>query len=172
MCAIGDVPFLRSTFERDWGFEVDFYQDSDFWARFVKVRGTFRLYSHYNGSIFGLVRKSIRYNVNSAWGNQTGPVWSWAVHTLSDRYLCWFGKSKPTLESKRVMTRFCSKNGVDPLNSPFTLVAERPEKVADTERITSGIGAFQLIIVTGIVPDRRGQMWTEDLSDMIFGALR
>ena len=41
---------------------------------------------------------------------------------------------------------------------PFTLRAERSKKLYDTERITFGIGAFQLVIVTGIVPDRRGQM--------------
>ena len=31
-----------------------------------------RLCSHYTRLIFGLVRESIRYNVNSAWGNRTG----------------------------------------------------------------------------------------------------
>ena len=103
--------------------------------------------------------------------NRTRPVWSWAVHTISDRYLFWSGKSKCTLESKRVITRFRSKNGADPLNRSFTLGAERSKKLSDTERITFGIGAFQLVIVTGIVPDQRGQMWTEGLSDTVFGAL-
>ena len=30
------------------------------------------------------------------------------------------------------------------------------QKLSDMERITFGIGAFQLVIVTGIVPDWRG----------------
>ena len=41
---------------------------------------------------------------------------------------------------------------------PFTLRAEHSKKLSDTECVTFGIGAFQLVIVTGIVPDRRGQM--------------
>ena len=41
-----------------------------------------------------------------------------------------------------------------------------------TYHFRSGIGAFQLVIVTGIVPDWWGQMLTEGLSDMVFGALR
>ena len=50
---------------------------------------------------------------------------------------------------------FRSKNGTDPLNRSFTLAAECSKKLSDTERITFGIGAFQLVIVTGTVPDRR-----------------
>ena len=49
--------------------------------------------------------------------------------------------------------RFRSKNGGDPLNRSFTLGAERSKKLSDTECITFGIGAFHLVIVTGIVPD-------------------
>ena len=42
------------------------------------------------GSIFGPVRKSIRYNVNDARGNagvEIGTVWSWAIHIVPDRYV-------------------------------------------------------------------------------------
>ena len=39
---------------------------------------------------------------------------------------------------------------------PFTLRAERSKKLSDTERITFGIGAFQFVIVTRIVPERWG----------------
>ena len=35
---------------------------------------SFRLCSHYTGSIFGPVGKSNRYNVNSAWGNHLSDV--------------------------------------------------------------------------------------------------
>ena len=68
--------------------------------------------------------------------------------------------------------KFRSKNVADLLNSPFTLGAERSKKLSDTEHTTIGIGASQVIIVTEIVPDRRGQMWTEGLSNMAFGVLR
>ena len=47
-----------------------------------------------------------------------------------------------------------SKNRADPLNRSFTLVGERSKMLSDTERITFGIWAFQLVIVTGIVPER------------------
>ena len=107
-------------------------------------------------SIFGPVLESIRYNVNSAWGNRTGP--DLFTPCILDRYLFWSGKSKPTLESKRAIMRFRSKNGGDLLKRSFTLGAERSKNLSDTECITSGIGAFQLIIVTGIVPDWPAQM--------------
>ena len=45
-------------------------------------------------------------------------------------------KANPTLKSKRVITRFRSKIGADPLNSSFTLGTERSKKLSDTERIT------------------------------------
>ena len=57
-----------------------------------------------------------------------------------------------------MITRFRSKSGADPLNSQFTLRAERSRKLSDTERITFGIGVFQLIIVTKIVPDQLDQV--------------
>ena len=57
-----------------------------------------------------------------------------------------------------MITRFRSKNEADPLNRSFTLGAERSKKLSDTERITFGIAVFQLVIVTGTVPDRLGQM--------------
>ena len=38
-----------------------------------------------------------------------------------------------------MITRFRSKNGADPLNSPF-------QKIFDTDHITFGIGAFQVKI--------------------------
>ena len=58
----------------------------------------------------------------------------------------------------RVITRFRSRSGVDQLNSPFTLGVERSKKLLDMERITFGIRAFQLVIVTGTVPNRRGSI--------------
>ena len=42
---------------------------------------------------------------------------------------------QPSLKSERMITRFCSKNGADPLNSLFTLGAEHSKKLSDTERI-------------------------------------
>ena len=118
-----------------------------------------RLCSHYTGSIFGTVRTSIRYNVNSAWGNRTGPDRSGVeLFTPYQNDIC-FSLAKANLPSSpRVITRFHSKNGVDPLNSSFTLGAERSRKLSDTERITFGIRVFQLVIVTGIVPDQWDQM--------------
>ena len=71
-----------------------------------------------------------------------------------------------------MITRFSSKNEADPLNSPFTSGAERSKKLSDTERITFGIGVFQVLIVTNIVPNQLDQVWTEGLSDMVFGALQ
>ena len=70
------------------------------------------------------------------------------------------------------------KDGADPLNRALTLGGERSKKLSDTERLTFGIGAFQLVIITEIVPDRRGQMkqkaypiWFSRLSDDRFGIL-
>ena len=83
-------------------------------VHFMKLR----LCSHYTGSIFCPVWKSFRYNVSRS-------------------VLVW--QNKPRIESKRVTTRFRSKNGADPLNSPFTLGAERSKKLSDTEHITFGI---------------------------------
>ena len=123
-------------------------------------RSSLRLCSRYTGSIFGPVRKSIRYNVNSAWGNRTGPDRSGVELFTPYRIdICFcLAKANFTLESNRVITSFRSKNGADPLNRSFTLGAKRSKKLSDMERITCGIGAFQLVIITGIVPDRRGQM--------------
>ena len=67
-------------------------------------------------------------------------------------------QKKPSLESKRVIMRFCSKNVADPLNNLFTLGAEHSRKLSNTERITFGIGALQFIIVTKIVPDQLDQV--------------
>ena len=75
---------------------------------------------------------------------------------------------QPSLESKRVITRFCS---ADPLNSLFTLGAKRYKKLSDTELIIFGIGAFQVMIVTKIVPDQLYQASTEGLSVMVFRVL-
>ena len=60
--------------------------------------------------------------------------------------------------SPRVITRFCSKNEADLLNSLFTLEVEHSKKLSDTECITFGFGAFQLVIITGIVLDQWGQI--------------
>ena len=67
-------------------------------------------------------------------------------------------QKKPSLDFKRVITRFHSKS--NRLNSPFTSEAERSEKLSDMEHVTFGIGAFQ-IIVTKIVPDQLDHMLTE-----------
>ena len=98
--------------------------------------------------------------MNSAWGNRTGPDRSGVelFRTIWDQYLFWSGKSKPTLESKRAIMGFHSKNGANPLNRSFTLGAERSKKLSNTKRITFGIGASELVIVTGIATDWRGQM--------------
>ena len=64
-------------------------------------------------------------------------------------------QKKPSLDSKRVITRFHSKS--NQLNSPFTSGTERSEKLSDMEHITFGIGAFQ-VIVTKIVPDQLDHM--------------
>ena len=53
---------------------------------------------------------------------------------------------------------FSSRKRADLLNSLFTSEAERSKKLSDAEPITFGIGAFQLVIVTGIVLDRWGQI--------------
>ena len=65
---------------------------------------------------------------------------------------------QPSLKSEKMTTRFCSKNGADPLNSLFTLGAEHSKKLSDMERIFFGIGAFQVIMVTKIVPDHLNQV--------------
>ena len=86
--------------------------------------------------------------MNSAWGNRTGPDRSGVelFRTIWDQYLFWSGKSKPTLEFKRAIMGFHSKNGANPLNMyrSFTLGAERSKKLSDTERITFGIGVSEL----------------------------
>ena len=77
------------------------------------------------------------------------PDRSMAEHAQLTPYridICLSGKSKSTLESKIVITRFHYRNGADRLSSQFTLRAERSKKLSDTERITFGIGAFQLVI--------------------------
>ena len=51
--------------------------------------------------------------------------------------------------------RLRSKNGADPLNRSFTLEVEHSKKLSDKELITFGTGAFQLVIVTVVVPDWR-----------------
>ena len=66
-----------------------------------------------------------------------------------------------------MITRFRFKNGADPMNSLFTLGAELSKKLCDTECITFGIGAFQVMIVTKIVPDQWDQVGTEGLSGMV-----
>ena len=71
-----------------------------------------------------------------------------------------------------MITKFRSKNEADSLNSPFRLEAERSKKLSDTERITSGIVAFQIIMVTKIVPEQLDQVCTEGLSTMVSRALQ
>ena len=61
---------------------------------------------------------------------------------------------KPCLKSKRMITKYHSKNRADPMNSQFTLGEECSKKLSNTERITFGIRAFQVIIITRIVPDQ------------------
>ena len=67
-------------------------------------------------------------------------------------------EKKPSIETKKVITRFRSKNRADPVNSLLTLGAERSKNLSDTERITFGIEAFQVIIVTKIVSDKLDQV--------------
>ena len=67
-------------------------------------------------------------------------------------------QKKPRLESKKMIKIFRSKNGADLLNSLLTLGVERSRKLSATERITFGIGVFQVIIVTKIVPDQLDQV--------------
>ena len=121
-----------------------------------------RLCSHYTGSIFGPLRKSIRYNVNNAQGiepHRTGLELSCSHCTGSICFIFAFvWQKKPSLKPKRVITRFCSQNGADPLNSPFTLGAECSKKRSDMERITFRIGVLQVIIVTKIVSDQLDQV--------------
>ena len=78
--------------------------------------------------------------------------------TVWDQYLFWSGKSKPTFESKRMIMGFHSNNSANSLHGSFTLGTERSKKLSNTEHITFGIGASELIIVTGIETDWRGQM--------------
>ena len=96
--------------------------------------------------------------MNDARGNRTGPVrsGSGAVHTIPNRYVLF--QKQPDLESNRVIMRFRSKNVADPVNGHFKLGAECSKTLSDTECITFRIGAFQLVIVTGIVLDHRGEM--------------
>ena len=65
---------------------------------------------------------------------------------------------QPRIKSERMITRFCSKNGANPLNSLFTLGAEHSKTLSDTKHIFFGVGAFQVIMVTKIVPDHLNQV--------------
>ena len=66
-----------------------------------------------------------------------------------------FGLAKATWPPvKETNNEIPLKNRANLLNSPFTLGAERSKKLSDKERITFGIGAFQVIIVTKIVLDQ------------------
>ena len=47
--------------------------------------------------------------------------------------VCFDLAKKPKLKSKTMITRFRSKTGADPLNSPFTLRAEPSRKLSDTD---------------------------------------
>ena len=71
--------------------------------------------------------------------NRTGRVWSWAVHTVSDRYLCWSSNSKPTLESKRVITRFRSKSWTDLVNSCSHYASVNSKHQHPPPRATPGV---------------------------------
>ena len=77
---------------------------------------TFRLCSHYTGSILGPVRKLIQYNVSDASGNRIIPVRSGVeLFTLYWIDMFWISnfhlRKQHSLESKRVITRFRSKTG-------------------------------------------------------------
>ena len=122
-----------------------------------------RLCSHYTGSILGPVRKSIQYNVKSARGNlirqDRSGVEVFTPYRIDMLHICFgLAKKKPGFASKRLITRFCSKNGVDVIDSPFTSQAESSKKPSDTACITFSIGAFQVIIVTKIVSDQLDQV--------------
>ena len=64
--------------------------------------------------------------------NRTGPVLLVELFTLYQinilRIFVLVWQKKPGLESKRIITRFRSKNGADPLNSQFTLGTKRSKK--------------------------------------------
>ena len=114
---------------------------------------SFRLFSHYNGSIFGTVRNSIRYNVNNALGNRT---------SLDQSEVKRYGSHRTRL-TRSIFVLVCQKNprpqvqdsdkeipfqiGTDPLNSLFALGAECSKKLSDTERVTFRIGVFLIIII-------------------------
>ena len=79
---LGDDSFFRIF--HTLSFERNFFSDQrlplirDSTVVFLQYVGgplmpSFRLFSHYDGSIFGTVRNSIRYNVNNALGNPTSP---------------------------------------------------------------------------------------------------
>ena len=104
--------------------------------------------------------------------NRTGPVWSWAVshHMGSIFILVWQKQTYPRVQE--------SDNGI-----PFQKWCQSAEHV-QVVHIRSG--AFQKAIrygtyhfwnrsvraVTGIATDWRGEMWTEGLSDTVFGTIR
>ena len=69
-------------------FVSSYYSILHCYNLFSANRLSIRLCSQFAGSIFGSARKSIRYNMNDACGNQPGPVWSSAVDiVVPDRYV-------------------------------------------------------------------------------------
>ena len=122
----------------------------------------FRICSRCIGLIFGPVRKSIRYNVNYVRGSRALPVQSGVKLFTPYRIdMFWIGniRFKSNLASVQESdNEIPFKNGTHPLNSSFTSGAERSKKLSDTERITFGIGEFQVLIVTKIVPDQLDQV--------------
>ena len=117
-----------------------------------------RLCSHYTGLIFGSVRKSILYNVNHARGirNRTELVKSGVELFTSYRIIC--SRSVIFVSKERDKKIPFQKRGRSAEQPVRTMRGESCQKLSDTERITFRIGAFQLVIVTGIVLDHRGQM--------------
>ena len=87
-------------------------------------------------------------------------------------FLVWQWQWQPWLKSAKLITWFRSENEADLLNRLFTLGPEHSKKLSDTEPIFSEIGAFQVIIITKIVPDHFNHVWTQGLSVIVYGALR
>ena len=101
---------------------------------------SYGLCSHCTGSIFSPVRKSIPLQCEQCSGNSNRTSKLFTLYRIDMLCFCF-------------CLGFHSKNGANLLNSPFTLGAERSRKLSDTERITFGVGVFQVIMVTKLVPD-------------------
>ena len=69
-------------------------------------------------------------------------------YVLDQQYLF---EKEPSLELKRVIMRFHSKNGPNTLNSPFRLGAEHFKKLSDMEHITFRLCSHYTGSIFGLV---------------------